>query len=161
MSKITNAQFKKSAFALNAADGLLAFLTITHPDLPEPWRLVNDDKAESVISRGMEFRGFPFLLTLPDVPEDSAPGPGRLVVDNVSREIGAIIRAIQTPANVLIEIIRIQRLDFVERTLPLMELNNITGNASQVEGDLTRERYEVEPFPAALMTVATLPGLSA
>lgn len=137
-------------------DGLIALLTITHADLTTPIRVVAN--TVDVISRGDEFIAFPFDIQLPSDEPDSPPS-ARLVIDNVSREIGQAMRLITTAAEVLIEVVRLKDLDSVELSFPSLKLRNVRFDVSQVTGDLVSENLQLEPYPTHNMVPARFPGL--
>lgn len=146
----------ESAYAQQTADVWLVLVTIDHDDLAEPIRVVAN--TEDVTSRGDLFVGFPFDVVLPDSRED-APSRARLVVDNVSREIAQAIRSISSAPSVLLEVIRAADPDTVEVSFPFFTLRNVKWDALTVSGDLVLEDFTAEPFPAAVFSPASFPGL--
>lgn len=136
--------------------GFLELLTISHPDLAEPLRFVNN--TETITSNGQTYIAFPFRVALPADKERSVPR-AQLELDNVSRQIGQVIRQLNSPPTVQIEIIRIDDLDAVEVTLPAMTLNNVRYDALSVSGELSVEDTTREPFPQRSFTPAEFPGL--
>jgi len=117
-----------------------------------------DFAADHYQQNGDLFIAYPFELTLPDDRQGSAPR-ARLVIDNVSREIAQLIRSINTPPSVAIEVVRIDDTDSVEISLPMFRLRNVTWNVLSVSGDLTIDEIEREPFPQRRFTPAEYPGL--
>ena len=136
--------------------GFLELLTITHADLPEPLRFVNN--TETITSNGESYIAFPFRVKLPTEKERSIPR-AQLEIDNVSRQIGQLIRQLTSPPTVQIDIIRIDDLDAVELTLPAMTLNNVRYDALSVSGELSVEDTTREPFPQRSFTPSEYPGL--
>lgn len=147
---------RDAMFAQETADGLLMLLTIDHATLSSPIRVVNNHVA--VTSRSNEFVGFPFQLTLPS-SDPSTPPRARLTIDNVSREIGQVIRQITSAATVLIEVVLLSDADSVELALPALSLRNVRVDAAQVTGDISSEDLELEPFPSRGFTPSYFPGL--
>ena len=86
----------------------LVLLTITHPTLAQPIRLVNnaplDSGSNNIVRGGQTYVAFPFDLTLPDDVERQAPR-GRLSVQNVTREIVDFIRVPPPAPQVTMEVI--------------------------------------------------------
>lgn len=147
---------RSSMFAEETADGLLALLTIDHPDLTQAIHVVHN--TEDIVSRGNTFRAFPFELVLPTSDPDSPP-QAQLTIDNVSREIGQAIRAISTAPTVVIEVVRISDFDAVELSFPALKLRNVRFDVSKVTGDLVSEDLQLEPYPAYTFSPADFPGL--
>lgn len=145
-----------SAFAQETTDVWLVLVTIEHADLAAPIRVVNN--TEDVVSGGDTYTAFPFEVTLPD-SKDDAPDRGRLVIDNVSREIAQAIRSITSPATVTFEVIRAAAPDTIEMTWPFFKLTNVKWDVLQVSGDLTLEDFTSEPYPAGIFSPAGFPGL--
>jgi len=143
-------------FAEETADGLLALLTIDHPTLTTPIRVVHN--TVDIISRGDSFTAFPFELVLPTSDPDSPPR-AQLVIDNVSREIGQVIRQIPSAATVLIEVVRLAAPDELELSFPTLKLINIRLDVAKVTGDLISEDLQIEPYPAFTFSPAQFPGL--
>ncbi|HET8791808.1 MAG TPA: DUF1833 family protein [Modicisalibacter sp.] len=146
----------QSAFAQDTDDVWLPLLTISHPDIDPPIRVVHN--TVNIVSRGNEFINFPFDIILPDERED-APSSARLVIDNVAREIGQAIRSISTPPSVMIEIIRAADPDTLEMSWPNFFLRNAKWNAGQVSGDLVLEDFTDEPYPAGVFSPARFGSL--
>lgn len=144
-----------SAFAPDTADTWLVLVTIEHADIDPSIRVVCN--TENITSRGEEFIGFPFDLTLPDSRED-APPRGRIVIDNASREIAEHVRNTTGAPTVTIEVIRAEDPDTVERSFPYFRLRNVKWDAGKVSGDLTVEDFTTEPYPAGTFTPAGFPG---
>jgi hypothetical protein len=71
---------------VNDGAGVLALLSIVHPSLSGPVRIVNDTR--SVESNGVVFAALPFRFTLPNDRSKEVPR-ARLQMDNVGREITA------------------------------------------------------------------------
>lgn len=153
---MTTDAFRRSAFDPNTAEVWLVLLTISHEQLAEPIRVVNN--TVEIVSRGETFIGYPFEITLPDSQEESAPR-ARLAIDNVSREISQSIRTITSAPSVLIEIIRAADPDTVEVAWPNFALRNVHWDAMRVSGDLTIEDFTAEPYPAGIFSPASFPGL--
>ena len=146
----------QSAFAPDTADVWLVLITIEHANLAAPIRVVNN--TEDVTSGGELFVGYPFDITLPDARED-APPRGRLVVDNVSREIGEAVRTITTAADVTIQFIRAAAPDTIEKSWTWYKLRNVKWDSLKVTGDLTIEDFTSEPYPGGIFSPASFPAI--
>lgn len=143
-------------FSEETSDGLLVLLTIAHVDLPDPIRIVNNKT--NVTSRGEEFIAFPFEIVLPTSSPD-APPKAQLIIDNVSRELGQIIRTISSAPTVLIEVVRINNFDSLELSFPAFKMKNVRFDVSQVRGDLVSDDLQIDPYPVHTFSPANFPGL--
>ena len=139
-----------------ASDQPVILLKIDHADLSAPILVVND--RVNITSNAQEYVAFPFEIKLPDSLED-APPRARLLIDNVSREIGQAIRDISTAASVTISVVLRSDPDTLEIEFPTMRLTNVKYDALQVSGDLEFEDLTREPFPARIFSPAEFPGL--
>lgn len=134
----------------------LVLLTIEHPDIDPPIRVVNNKV--NIVSGGETFIAFPFEINLPDSPED-APPRARLRIDNVSREIGQTIRLIASPPSVTMQVVRQDDPDEIEQEWQGFRLSNVRYDALSVEGDLVREDLSSEPASFLTYSPAEFPGL--
>jgi Domain of unknown function (DUF1833) len=93
--------FRRQAEASFAGDVDLCFLTISHPLILEPIRVVWDTK--DYIYGGYTFVGFPFDITL--LSDDENPPKAQLNIQNVDSRIGDTIRQLRTPPRLRIELL--------------------------------------------------------
>jgi hypothetical protein len=141
------AQFSDQAF--------LVLLTVTHPDLPDPIRVVRNRK--QIVSRGNTFLAFPFEVEL---PTDGSDAPqAQITVSNVSRRIGKALEALVTPPNCLIELVLASTPDTVERAWDQFLLTEASWDAFNLTGTISRRTYWDEPWPRKRVTPAGFPGL--
>lgn len=133
----------------------LVLLTIAHPGLAQPIRVVNNN--ENATSRGNEFVAYPFEIELPGEDSDQPP-LARLRIDNVDRMIVATIREIASPPSVTIEVVLASQPDTVEVAFESLVMRNVSYDAVAVTGELVFEQIVVEPV-ATTMTPAKFPGL--
>ena len=164
MSRLVSDNARSNLYAQNTDEVYTTLLTIDHADLLEPIRVTQDPKEElstgvrGIISRGDEFVALPFEFVMPN-QDGNRSSRARLKIDNISREIVAAARAISSPASVMVEIVMSSTPDVVEATLDGFKLRDITYDSFTVEGDLTIELFEDEPFPAGRMTPSRFPGI--
>ena len=147
---------RRSAFAEQTEDVWLFLLTISHADLPSELRFV--DNTVNIVSRGNTYTAFPFELELPS-STDRGPPAARLRIDNVSREIGEVLRSVGSPVTVKIEVVRAAVPDMVEAAFEGFKLRNVEVTALEVTGTLMQEDIVTEPYPAHAFTPASFPGL--
>lgn len=118
----------------------------------------DSDVAYGIISRGNTFMFLPLEITL---PSDDVSGSSRaqLVLRDVTRYVTPLIRGLQAPPVVNLEVILKSQPNSVEIAFSGFYLSNISYNADQVSGDLTLVDYQVEPFPVHGFTPSYFPGL--
>lgn len=142
----------------------ILLLTIEHDDLTVPIRVADDalltlsTGVPGVISRSVEFVQLPFRFTLPNQESDSPPR-AKIVVDNVSREITAALANISSPPTLMLEIVLSDFPDVVEISLADFKLETVSYDALTIEGDLTIEQFESEPWPKGSFLPSGFPGL--
>jgi len=147
---------KDALYSQENGDAFLILLTIDHVTLETPIRVSSD--AVNTVSRGIDFISFPFELTLPDDQENASPR-AHLKIDNIDRTIVKTIRAINSAATVLIEIVRAEDPNTLEAKFLNFKLINVVYDAKTVEGDLTIEDFTSEPYPAGNFSPSLFPGL--
>lgn len=141
----------------------LVLLTITHPDLETPLRIVNN--TENVTSGGNTFTGMGFEIALPDNSEGAAPR-ARLRIDNTSQWLTPTIRGLSGQFQVTIEIAIPSNIaasppeyNNVEVSFLPMDLVDVQWDAATVEGSLTYENIANNKFPAGSFTPYDFPGM--
>lgn len=146
---------------------VLIFLTISHPMLTEPIRVVSDP--ENFIYGGKEYVGFNFDITL--LNDDDRPPRARLSVQNVDRIIGQTVLNAVNPARVDIKVISGDQFDLsVSPRQPIGEpalmyhaqqlyLTEVDGNPAVISGTLRSWDYTQEVWPGIRSTETRTPGL--
>lgn len=158
--------FRKALFAQASAEVPIFLLTITHPQLTSPIRLSTDATTRITIDPlvyGTHSRGNTFLyagidVTLPD-ENDRSPPASKLIVENATRGLIPLARAIPTPASVKIEAVLASALDVVEMTFPQMDMTNLVYDVATLTFDLTIDALVTEPFPSGNFSPAYFPAL--
>ena len=153
---MTTTSLMESVNAQETTEVYIVLLTIDHDDLATPIRVTSD--GVNTTSRGNLYFAYPFDITLPE-DDGVTPPAARLIIDNISREIGQVIRSISEPPSVTIEIILSSDFDTVEASYPFFELTDVNYNALTVTGELTIQNLSVEPYPAESFTPSSHPGL--
>lgn len=167
MSRIDAEAQRLTLESENAPDALLAFLTIEHPALADPIRVVSDVMAYVV--DGFRFEGIPFGIKQ---LTDNETGPRtQIVVQNLDRRIGEALRKSDVRATVRLDLRSSADFDLsvdprteVASTAPIyafqyFELVNVEGDVAQLVGDVEMADYSVEPWPNVRATQDRLPGL--
>lgn len=166
MSRTLSAGMLAAMYAQETDEVPIALLTVTHDDLVDPIylssdpteRISDDPLVYATTSRGEEYLFLPFEFTLPDDRTD-APSGVTLTVDNINRDLVALLRSISTPASITLEIVLASSPDDVEIQLPSMLLSNVSIDDLVVQGDLIVDALFNEPFPAGTFTPGAFPGL--
>lgn len=148
-------------------NAILAFLTIEHPSLVKPIRVVSD--VLDYVWGGVTWIGMPFgFAQLTD--DDGAP-TAEIRVQNVDRRIGEALRALPDRATLRLDILTSADFDLsvdprieVGSPLPIysfssVELVDVTANAVEITGRVFLRDPTQEPWPGVSGTQSRLPGL--
>ncbi len=146
---------------------LLAFLTITHPGLNDPIRVVSDVMDYTV--DGQTFIGMPFDYRLLSDTE-SAPQT-QIRMQNVDRRIGLALRQIKERASLRLEIRSSADFDLsqdprveVASGAPVYafdqyELVDVAVDAAEITGRVVLRDYAQEAWPGLRATQSRCPAL--
>jgi len=134
----------------------LMLLTITHQDLDEPIRVVNDLVDHT--SRGNAYIAYPFQVTLPIDDGTSFPSLG-LQIDNVDLTLIKVIRTLVSAPSVLIEFVLASVQDVVEMSLPDMTMREIKYDAHSILASVTVEDQLNQRFPNREYSPSSWQGL--
>jgi hypothetical protein len=155
MAALVTADAQAKAIAQHNADPFLALLTVEHPRLAEPIRLVRN--FEPVVSRGHTFQAVAMSVALP-TDTDEAP-TAQVTMGNVSRKVGQALEAMDTPPACALEIVLASDPDTVERSWQELSFSQASWDASTAQVDLSHISYWDEPWPRKRITPAKFPGL--
>lgn len=155
MARSLSSTATASIHAQETGEVWLVLLTIAHSSLATPIRVVNNN--EDITSRGNIYQAFPFEIILPGQDPDSLP-KAMLRFDNVDRTAISVIRGVEAPPNVTIEVILASQPDTVEVSFPNLTLRNVKYDATIIEGELFFENLYSEPITYQ-MTPSRFPGL--
>lgn len=167
MSRVIDADVKASLEAPESVDALLAFLTITHPALPDPIRVVSDVMDYSV--GGFTFLGLPFEFGI--LTDTEGPPMTELRMQNVDQRIGRALLGLNDRAKVTLEIRTSADFDLsqdprteipggsVLYTFADFDLIDVTATASDISGRVMLRDYSQEPWPGQRCTQTRMPGL--
>jgi hypothetical protein len=164
--RTVSAAFLKAMFDQETGELPVVLITITHPDLPETYRISSDNKdlldfeqqLRGTISRGGQFNFLPMTVSLPEEGDDAA-NTIQITVDNVGQLLTDPLRSTVTPATVTVEVVLASAPDDVEVTFPDFELTSADVDAGSVKLSLTVDVMASEPYPADNFTPATFGGL--
>ncbi len=158
--------FRKAIFAQESGEIPILLLRITHPDLTVPiylstdatTRLSTDPLTYGTVSRGTTYLYAASTVTLPD-EQDKSPPACKLTIENVTRGLIPLARAVATPPTVRIEAVLASAPDTVEMTWPVMDMSHLSYDAALLEFDLTMDALVSEPYPSGTFSPASFPGL--
>lgn len=167
MSRTIDADVKAGLQAPDSVDALLAFLTVTHPLLPDPIRVVAD--VMDYVVDGETFLGLPFEFGL--LTDTEGPPETTLRMQNVDLRIGRALLGLNDRAKVTLEIR--SSADFDLSQDPRVEipggsvlyrfadfdLIDVTGTVSEISGRVMLRDYSQEPWPGQRCTQSRMPGL--
>jgi hypothetical protein len=111
MARSLSTLLKQSLAAQETGEAAFLLLTISHPSLDVPFRLVRNGAA--ITSRGNPFAPFPIDVLVPDDAEENAPS-APVTIDNISREIITWLRGADPAPTFLIECVLASTPDTVE-----------------------------------------------
>jgi len=120
-------------------------------------RISEDPIGYGTISNGETYAFFPFEITLP-ADADTVPKM-RLVVPNISAEIGWWLRGSLTAPNVTVTLVSSVDVDTPIATFPDFEMRGFSAGTMQIEGELSLSNLEREPFPSGTFCPSFFPGL--
>jgi hypothetical protein len=146
---------------------ILAFLTIDHPGLAEPIRLVSD--VMNYVVGGLTFVGIPFdMKALTDT--ETSPRT-QIVVPNLDRRIGQAVRESAVRPKVRMDVRTSADFDLtvdprveIASTTPIyafrdFEIVSVDCDVAQLTADVELADYSTEPFPGLRATQDRFPGL--
>jgi len=122
----------------------IVLLTLSHPTLSTPMCFSSD--SIDTLSNGVMYHAFPFEIVLPDDADGRTP-QATLRVDNASQEVVAVIRAMTSPPQLDIRVVRAAAPDLVERQWLGFEWRASTYDVSYITGTLTIDDMAQEEFP--------------
>jgi hypothetical protein len=156
--------FRKAINSQSTGEVVIVLLTITHPNFSEDIRVCSDPYetlpiagVKGVVSQGLEYVYLPFSIQLPTQDDTNTPRAS-LSIDNIDRRIVAAARQASSKLSVKIEIVLSSDVDNPEISVDNFKLQNVTFDAFAVNGELSMDYYDLEPFPYARLTPTYFPG---
>lgn len=158
MPRTISSQGLASLFAQQTGEAWLLLLTLSHPSLPTPIRVVNNH--ENIESDGETFVAFTFEITLASEHEDRPP-TAALRIDNVDRSIVQAVRQLQgEPVTATISVVMASTPGTIEVGPMSFKLRSATYDALVVQGELLLEDVLNDPSPSDRFTPGNFPGLA-
>lgn len=167
MTQITSLDFLAAANAEESGVFPILLLTVTHPDLAEAIRISTDPTQRIIetdseviygtVSNGDNYLFLPMQIKLPGEQEEGLSAM-QIELDNVSRDLTAIIRSISTPPSVNVDIVLNSDVDTVLASWPEFLMVNVKTTAQSISASLTLETLVREPYPAGTFNPSEFPG---
>lgn len=159
MPRPLSAPALRAVHAAETGEVIASLLTLSHPSLPEPIRVVNN--AEGVISQGRVYLACPFELTLPQESEEAPPNP-TVRIANADLRISQAIEVISGgPIEVELRLVLLSSPDKTEAGPYLFALRSITCSEDVIEGQLRYEDIAHDAYPSELISPSSFPALFA
>lgn len=136
-------------------DAGLLLITLDHPDLLEPVRIVSDTMA--VVSRGLTFVAWPVLPRLPT--HGSAPKRGGITIQNVDPRLGRVIRGLKGNVSCLFEYVSREDPDDVLYEHGGLFLRNFEGSDVAISAEVVGFAVDGQSWPKGSATPERTPGL--
>lgn len=148
--------FQRAIRARETGEVLLELVTLSHAGFRSTIRRV--DNTEDIVSRGETWLARPMQVVL---PRETASGSttGRIVFDDTDLEVSEALRAVATPPDVVIEIVRASDTEAVERSYRHLEVSTVTIDDVVATVGLGLADYRREFFPAGTMSPPEFPAL--
>jgi len=167
MDRLISYGFRRELEKQESGEEGLVFLTITHPEINDPIRVVNDP--EYFEYGGNEFIGFPFNIEI--LRDDERPPESRISIQNVDSRIGETLLGLVDPPRVKIEVLALSSFDTtvsprteigtasVEYAADGLYLKDIEGTATEISGRLVNFDFTQTVWPWPPATQTRCPGL--
>nr|BDD43791.1 hypothetical protein 11 [Spirochaetaceae bacterium] len=135
----------------------LMLVTIEHPDLTSPIRLVYN--TQSVTSRGNTYQKYRFRIDLEDEKEDGMVSEARLTVEAIDQTLIQAIREIETAPTVTFELVLAADPDTVEVGPFVYDVTNVPYDLQFLSMTLEYQDVMDDEFPSKSFTPEYTPGL--
>lgn len=142
-------------YAPRTDEVFLELITISHPDLATPQRLVND--RVDIVSRGETYTAFPFEARLQ--PSRDGELPTADLVSASTAELVDLVRSLEAPPDVAVELIMASSPDTVEQGPFNFTATEASYDATSITLQLAFEALLSEPYPSGIFSPATFPGM--
>jgi len=148
----------------NIEEVFVILITLSHPNLTDDIRIASDNRdtlttgRKGVISNDKEFTYIPFSITLPNLERDILPAV-RTSIDNVSREIVAVLSTLTSAPYARVQVALSTDPDIVEYDLQGLRFTDTSFNELTIDGIFSAEFYFLEPYAAVRFTPSRFPGL--
>lgn len=165
MSRNVSEDFKRAVFAQNTSEVFIFLARISNAAMGEdiliasdPYEVLPTAGVRGVVHGGEEYIYLPFDFTFP-AEDDTGFSNAKIVMDNVGREYIAQLRLARGRIEIDIKLVLSSDVNVVETTLPTYTLRDVSYNSLTIEATVTKEFFELEPFPARRFTPSAFPGM--
>ncbi len=164
--RTTSTLFTSAVNSRETGEVFTILLTIDEDSLDEPIRVSTDNKdtflvdgetVRGTISRGENFIFFPMKISLA-TDKDGVPPTMQISVENVSRDLIAAIRNMNTPPTMLVEVVLASQPDTVEASFSNFKMSSADYDAGWITGTLSKEHFYNEPYPGIQILPSNFPG---
>ena len=156
MAVEVSAALKRAIYSGNTERVFIQLTEISHDDFPQTYLFTTD--SHPTTHNGATYEPIPIEVTLPDSRESVQP-QAVLTIPNVSPELVALVRSIQTAADVTIKVVLDDDPDRIERGPISMKLFDVKYDIGSVRGTLRPVSLVNEPFPYAVFNRIEYPAL--
>lgn len=151
-----SASFVEAVVSQNTDQVFLFLLTLNHPELSAPIRVVNN--TEDLVSNGHNYTAFPFNLVLPQDDGDTLPQV-IITLSNVTLEFIDEIRSLTGALDVTLQVVLASSPNYVEMSIEGMKTYTINYDAQTIQAVCQVEDVLNMSFPNELYLPSNFPGL--
>ncbi len=105
-----------------------------------------------------KYLSFPFRFEAPDDTEDGDT-KATIEIDNIDRSIVEVVRTIQSPPKITVQVVRGSNPDETEVEWPNFDLIQVDYDAFVVSGSIGQESFVLEPYPKDTFNQGTTPAI--
>jgi len=159
MPKTLSSSWKTKVNATGTAEVPFVLLEITHSELAQPVRVINDNQDLVGGPGGNDYIALAFRASLPDDFDKELPR-ARLRIDNVGKELVGWLELSQGGRGAKVRMMQVLRSapTFIEWETTF-DLTNVQITATEVTGDLGYEDLLSKPASAVFYRPDVAPGL--
>lgn len=146
----------RSIYQSQTDEVFITLLTISAKGLSEPIRVSSD--ARNTVSRDSLYLAFPFKTGLISEREDQVPEI-TLQIDNVDRSIISVLRGLDSPPTVTVEVVLASDLDTLQYNPLDLTMRTADYDAQTIQAKLYPENIMNQAMPGRIFSPADFPGL--
>lgn len=157
--------YRRRFYAQSTDSVIIILIELTSDELNEPIFLSTDPTqllpVENVYGTISNGQNYIFLKSEISLPTDRRQGSVRSTItfDNVDQSIVGHLRSVSKPVNVNMKLVLSNDPDVVEKDITGFELSNVSYDLLTIEGEMTLDYWDLEPFPSVRFTPNVFPGL--
>lgn len=165
MTNEVSTTFKQAAYSQETDQVTIALLTFSSDEMTQPVYVASDSyellpiaNVRGVVSNGQEYVYLPFDIYLPRDDKTGAVS-AKLRIENIDRRIIGTLRSVKKPISVNIKVVLSNNVDNIELEFENFKLSNVSYDSTIIEGNLSLDYWNLEPFPSGRFTPSGFPGL--